>query len=181
MTTRQVSMRQISKAVIAATAFGLIAACATVTPYQPIGNNGGFSDQRLDDGRYRVTAEGNSLTDRATVENYVLYRAAEITLREGGDYFIVLDSNTEAMRRFITTGTSFGRGFGRRGFFYGRGYHKGFGGFGTTHATTRERRSYTIGAIIDIGEGPKPSSSAAYDARSIIDNLNPTLTRPTRS
>lgn len=174
------NMRQISKATIAAAALGLAAACTTVTPYQPIGNNGGFSDQKLDEGRYRVTAEGNSSTDRTTVENYVLYRAAEITLREGGDYFIVVDSNTEAMRRFITTGTSFGRGFGRRGFFYGHGYYSRFGaGFGSTHATTRERRSYTVGAIIDIRRGDKSSGDGtAYDARQVIDNLNPTLVRP---
>lgn len=178
------NMRQISKATIAAAALGLAAACTTVTPYQPIGNSGGFTDQELDNGRFRVTFEGNSQTELATIENYVLYRAAEITLEEGGDYFVVLDSNTEAMRRFITTGTSFGRGFGRRGFFYGHGFHNrfdsGFGrGFGSSHATTRERRSYTVGAIIDVRRGDKPSGEgASYDARQIIDNLNPSLVRP---
>lgn len=176
------TMRQLSKSVLAAAAFGLLAACASVTPYQASRGGVGYTDQELDNGRFRVTFEGNSQTELATVENYVLYRAAELTLAEGGDYFVVLDSNTEAMRRFVTTGTSFGSGFGRRGFFYGPGYFNGFGGgFGTTSATTRERRSYTVGAIVEVRRGDKPrGDGSAYDARQIIDNLDPVLVRPDR-
>ena len=159
---------------------GTLAACASVTPYQLSGSNGGYTDQALDNGRYRVTFEGNSQTARTTVENYVLYRAAEITLEQGHDYFILLDANTEAMSRFVTSGTTFGgAGFGRRGFFYGRGFHRGFGGFGTTTATTRERRSYTAGAIIEIRRGDKPAGDTnAYDARQIINNLDPEIVLP---
>lgn len=177
------NMRQISKSVLAAGALGLIAACTSVTPYQASRGGVGYTDQELDNGRFRVTFEGNSQTELATVENYVLYRAAEITLGEGGDYFVVLDSNTEAMQRFVTTGTTFGRGFGRRGFFYGPGYFDGFGGgFGTTSATTRERRSYTVGAIVEVRRGDKPrGDGSAYDARQIIDNLDPVLVRPNQS
>ncbi len=177
------TFKHISKMAGAALALGFLAACASVTPYQQATRGGGYTDQALDDGRYRITFEGNSQTDLATIENYVLYRAAEVTLANGYDYFIVIDSNTEAMRHFVTTGTSFGgRGFGRRGFFYGHGFRgsrfhgRGFGGdFGSTTATTRERLSYTVGTIIEAHRGDKPSNSNAYDARQLIDNIGPRL------
>jgi len=171
---------RIARTAMAAAALGLVAACTTVTPYQASTGGVGYTDQELDNGRFRITFEGNSQTELATVENYVLYRAAEVTLREGGDHFVVLDSNTEAMRRFVTNGTVFDSGFGRHGFFYGPGYFGGFGGgFGTTTATTRERRSYTVGAVVEVRQGDKPRGDAsAYDARQIIDNLNPALIRP---
>ena len=163
------------KLMIAAAGLGALAACASVTPYQTAGRGGGYTDQELDDGRFRVTFEGNSSTNRRTVENYVLYRAAEVTLENGYDYFVILDSDTEAMSSFVTNGTTFGGGgFGRRGFFYGGGF--GRGGFASTTATTRERRSYLAGIIIDAREGNKPAGDPnAYDARQVINNLESTL------
>ena len=172
---------KLAKIPVAAAAAFLLAACTSVTPYQPsIKGGAGYTDQALDSGRFRITFEGNSSTDLATVENYVLYRAAEVTLSNGYDYFIVLDSNTDAMRRFVTTGTGFSNGrFGRGRFFYGRGFHSRFGGgFGTSTATTRERKSYTVGAIIEARRGDKPADAPdAYDARQLVDNIGPTLVR----
>ncbi|MEL7487950.1 MAG: hypothetical protein AAGJ87_12120 [Pseudomonadota bacterium] len=157
-----------------AAGLALVAGCATVTPYGPAGKSGqGYADQKLESDKFRVTFEGNSSTDRATIENYVLFRSAEITLENGFDYFVVLDQTTESLSRFNTTGTTFGGGgFGRRGFFYGGG----FGGFGNTTATTRERRKYITGAVIQTYRGDKPSNNpSAYDARQIIDNLRPVM------
>ncbi len=48
---------------------------------------GGYSEQQLEPNRWRVTFSGNSLTDRRTVENYLLYRSAELTLSQGFDWF----------------------------------------------------------------------------------------------
>ena len=165
----------------AAIGLGLITARTSVTPYQPATRAGGYTDQELDDGRFRITFQGNSQTDLATIETYVRYRAAEVTLANGGDYFVVLDSNTESLSRFQTSGTTFGGGgFGRHGFFYGPGF--GGAGFGTTTATTRERLSYTVGAIIETRRGDKPSDErTAYDARQIIDNIGPILVLPQTS
>ena len=58
-----------------------LAACATATPYQPLrGSGGGFTEQRLQPDRYRVAFVGNDYTSRQRVENYLLYRAAELTV-----------------------------------------------------------------------------------------------------
>ena len=60
---------------LAATA---LAACATATPYQPAGEGSryGYSEQRVDRDRYRVTFAGNSVTSREQVEMSLLLRAA---------------------------------------------------------------------------------------------------------
>ena len=64
----------------------MLAACATSTPYQPASKPGGFdgfSQTLIENDRARVTFGGNSLTERETVENYLLYRAAEIAVERG--------------------------------------------------------------------------------------------------
>src|SRR5207244_551111 len=76
-----------------------LAACETATPYQPNvpgqAASGGFSETRLEPGRFRVTFSGNSLTSRETVEGYLLYRAAELTLAQGFDTFTIVDRHTD--------------------------------------------------------------------------------------
>ena len=65
----------------------LVSACATETPYRPATGSGfnrtGFSERQVETNRFLVTFAGNSVTDRDTVERYLLYRAAELTLQHG--------------------------------------------------------------------------------------------------
>lgn len=174
-------LRPLSKVALIACGAIVLTACATTTPYQPsIKNRPGFTDQRLENTKFRITFEGNSSTKLAVIENYVLFRAAEVTLANGFDYFSIVDQSRESESRFNTTGSTFGgAGFGRAGFFYGGGFG---GGFGTTQSTTRERRAYTVGVVIETFKGNKPSGDAsAYDARQVIDNLKPTLVIPKAS
>jgi hypothetical protein len=80
---------------------GLLAACVTATPYQPAPPRGfGYSEERLDQNKYRVTFRGNSLTKRETVEDYLLYRAAELTLQNGYSHFLIIGRDTEAKTRY---------------------------------------------------------------------------------
>ncbi len=76
-----------------------LASCATPTPYQPATGSGsyrtGYWDQQVENDRFRVTFAGNSLTSRETVERYLLYRAAELTLQNGFDHFVLVDRETE--------------------------------------------------------------------------------------
>ena len=54
----------------------------------------GYSEQRIEENRYRVSFAGNSATSRQTVEDYLLYRAAELTVQTGHDWFEVVDRDT---------------------------------------------------------------------------------------
>lgn len=69
-------------------------------PYQPegagggwFGGEGGYAEQQVAPYTFVVRFAGNSRDDREDAEWRTLYRAAEITVREGGDFFIVVASN----------------------------------------------------------------------------------------
>ena len=152
---------------------GLVA-CGTATPYQAAIDGKGYAEQALEQDRFQVTFTGNTLTPRQTTENYLLYRAAEVTLARGFDHFIVVERDTERTTRFVSTTDGFG-GFGRfHGFYRGHGF--GSAGFATT--TARPRSSYAATANIVMRAGEKPADDVnAYDARDVLAQLSPTITR----
>ena len=150
-----------------------LAACVTATPYQPVKDGVGYAEQRIESNRYKVTFSGNSSTPRQTVENYLLYRAAEVTLQNGYDYFVQADTNTDAQTSYSEIG---GGGFGGyRGYwspFYGPGF-----GLGTSTAVPRTE--YEAQASILVFKGPKPADNyKAFDAREVKANLEATIARP---
>ena len=72
------------KGLLAAVAGSLmIAGCATPTTYRPAKGSGfsrtGYSERQVTPDRFLVTFAGNSVTERDTVERYLLFRAAELT------------------------------------------------------------------------------------------------------
>lgn len=157
----------------AAAAFAL-AACATPTPYQPSKggvSSFGYQDTKIETGKYRVSFRGNTNTDRATVENYILLRAAELTLAEGLGHFTILDEGEGSTSNFNSTGFNSGFGRGRGGFgFSGRGFGGGFGG--TTTSRTRERRSFDINVVIQGFPGQKSAENyIAFNAEDVVSNL----------
>ncbi len=81
----------------------LLGACATATPYQQAltASDSGYSEQKIEDNRFQVQFEGNSLTDRKTVETYLLYRAAELTKQSGYDHFRVVRRDTDSNTRLV--------------------------------------------------------------------------------
>jgi len=72
----------------------LMAGCST--PYQAkSGISGGYSEIQMDPITVRVTFKGNGYTERGVVEGYLIYRAAEITVNKGFDWFIVTEREGE--------------------------------------------------------------------------------------
>ena len=90
----------------------LLAGCATPTPYQPLGApsgiRGGFSEQQIEQNRFRVTFAGNQFTSRQRVENYLLFRAAELTTQHGFDSFTMVDRDTDRRTTVQTVPRPFG-------------------------------------------------------------------------
>jgi hypothetical protein len=150
----------------------VLAGCAAQpTPYQPATNGYGFSDQQIEADRFRVTFAGNGDTPLDTVRNYMLYRAAEVTVESGHDYFVVVDQNTQSSTTYRGTGsTPFGFGTGFRG-------SGGFGvGFSSFSAFPDD--SFTSWADIVVGDGPKPAGDLnAYDAHDVLRRLDPVVAR----
>lgn len=90
----------------------ILAACATATPYQPASAPGGFdgfSQTMIEDDRAKITFGGNTLTERSTVENYLLYRAAEMTIERGFDHFTLVEKETEEKKR-VSMSPAYGYG-----------------------------------------------------------------------
>jgi hypothetical protein len=148
---------------------GLLAGCGQPTPYQPAANGYGYSEQQIEDNRYRVTFAGNELTAADTVQNYLLYRAAELTLDGGYDYFTVVDRNLDRSTAYWGTGDTLGTGYFTRHGDY-------VGGLGFTTYSARPIDSYTAYADVVMFEGEKAAGDVnAYDARSVLRQLGPSI------
>lgn len=182
-------------AAIAAALAGSVAlsGCMTATPYQPAtasSSANGFSDQQIESNRFEVSFRGNSLTSRETVERYLLFRAAELTLQAGFDHFILVSKDTEKQTETYRT-PGFG-GPGPWGYWspYWRFYrpHYGWRSWDPFFDDPfwRERdwdyrtvNRYEAMAEIVTGRGPKPANNLrAFDAREVIDRLGPTIITP---
>ncbi|MEO0622188.1 MAG: hypothetical protein AAFU49_00340 [Pseudomonadota bacterium] len=155
----------------------LLIGCTEPTRYAPAVDRDGYADQAVEANRYLVSFSGNTRTSRDTVETYLLFRAAEVTLAAGKDWFKVASQDTEAKTRFRSFSTGFGtRGFGP--FFYRSGFQHGyFGGFASTDARPITRYEAFANILVFAGEKP-PEDPAAYDARSVIETLGSEVVRP---
>jgi hypothetical protein len=192
-------MSRKSVAILASIALaGLVAACTTATPYQPniAGQkvSGGYSELRVEDNRYRVTFAGNSLTSRQTVEGYLLYRAAELTVEQGFDWFAIVDRNTDVDRRTYVDSDPFfspwygpGYGYWRPSWrYYGGGYgwrswdpYWGSPFWGDS-IDVRTVTKFEASAEVIMHRGAKPADDPrAFDARAVVTNLGPRIVRPT--
>lgn len=155
----------------------LLAACETPTPYQPADGGFGYAVQQLEDNRYRVSFAGNASTPRETVQNYLLFRAAEVTLESGHDYFRVVDQDLERRTRYH--GTAYPYGFYRPYWALDRDddiFPYPF--YGPSSVTAYPIDQYRAFADILVFEGEKPADDVnAYDARDVVEQLRPTLVR----
>jgi hypothetical protein len=192
----------------AAVATLALSACATPTPYQPLSANarasGGFAERPLEQNRWMVSFSGNSLTDRRTVETYLLYRAAELTVAQGYDWFTIVDRNTERNTQVYAdpfyNDPFYWRPWAGAGFWspswrlYNAGrwggwgpwspwgyWGSGFGpGWGPSALDYREVTRYEANAEIFMGKGAKPGTDPrAFDAREVLQRLGPSIVRPT--
>lgn len=173
-----------------------LAGCATPTPYQPNvpgqTTSGGFSEVRLESNRFRVNFQGNTLTSRETVEGYLLFRAAELTVQTGYDWFSVIDRDTDRQTRTYVEPDPLYRPF------YGSAYggwrpywrysSRGFGWrtwdpfigdpFWSERVDVRTVDRYEASAEIVMGRGPKPGDPRSFEARDVIGNLRDRIRLP---
>lgn len=182
----------------------VLAACVTATPYRPATGSGfsrtGFSDQQIERDRFMVSFAGNTYTSRETVERYLLFRAAEITLQSGNDHFVLVERDTDRQSRTYTTPGAggfggFGGGFGGFGGPWGgwgpswRFHGAGFGWrswspfwgdpFWDRSVDIRTVDRFEASAEIIVARGPKPATNLrAFDARDVVDRLGPTIRVP---
>jgi hypothetical protein len=166
----------------AALACASLSACATQTPYQPAAEatgGYGYHERQIEANRYRIEFRGNSLTNRDTVENYLLYRAAELTLQNGKDYFIVANRSTDQHSRLEAQGPYFPHSRFDFWFFSPRhGWGPWYDPFWDDPVDYREVSRYEASAEIAMYSGHKPDDPNAYDAHQVQANLHDQVQLP---
>ena len=158
----------------------LLAACSSSTAYQPAEERGayGYTESQLGKDRYRVVFTGNSSTDKETVNDYALLRAAEVTLQEGYDWFHLVNRDTESKSRSSTSISGvndFGGGtavYQRCGLLscdtvVSQSPSRLSGGI----ASSTTRTSYQATLEFKMGKNPMPDDAEAYNAQELASTL----------
>jgi hypothetical protein len=154
----------------------LLGACAVPTAYQPTDGHYGYSEQALDGKRYRVSFTGNPSTPRDAVENYLLYRAGELTVQNGYDYFRMVDRDLERSIRDEKLG--YYDIFGDRYFPTQRGFRRAGRRPAYLASSTFPVINYSGDATITLFKGQKPIDDVnAYDALDVLQRLQPLILR----
>ena len=156
-------MRRLTTIIALCAALG---ACATApTVYGPAtGAQGvGFSEMRIEPGRYRVTFRGGPGAPIAQVSDYALLRAAELTLADGYEWFRVLDRYVAQSGYDSGPRLSVGAGGGSGGYRSGVGVGVGTSfDLGGGPAVTQ-----TMEIIMGRGEQPPSATGQIYNAADV--------------
>jgi hypothetical protein len=117
------SQRVLARAALLVIGLCVLAACETGPTYKPKGpgESVGYSDKQLSQNRYRVSFTGRNITPREEVEEFLLRRAAEVTLAAGFTHFVFDTRNTEAKTYYRTTFDAWAE--------WGPPYYPGYGGW----------------------------------------------------
>jgi len=123
--------------------------------------SGGYTDQKLDADHFQVTFKGNSDTPRATVESYLLYRAAEITVAQGYDWFETVQRHTDRQKETYVDPDLLWTGYagaisGPIGTSMGRGTVAGWAAIGRRHPDVQK---FEATAEIALHHGPSPRAT----------------------
>jgi hypothetical protein len=157
-----------------------LAGCAQPTPYVPRaqGQATGYTDRELAPGRWRVTFTGNAVTPRDTVEDFLLLRAAEVTLANGGTHFMFDTRDTRSQTRYYADppqpgGLYGGYGGGFWGGYWGFTPRWGYSAFGPPLMISSTTRFQAFAEIVILRPGQEKTENRAVDARAVVTNLRP--------
>jgi len=163
-----IEVRHLSAAV-AASVF-LLAGCESLPPYHPSEAPGaiGYSDQQLAGNRYRVTFTGSSANRRDAVENYLLLRSAEVTLKAGSHYFLFDTRDTKAKTTYTSDFAGW-PGYGWYWHYWPYGPEREFPAIPLT-------RYEAYAEIVLLTDEQAKAEPRAVNAQEVIDHIGPSAT-----
>lgn len=79
----------------------VLGACASQSAYTPAKDSEayGYYSTPLGDNRYRVGYNGNSTMSENLVKDYALFRAAELTMQQGKDWFQIVERESSSVEK----------------------------------------------------------------------------------
>ncbi len=153
-TLKQSQKIRISMASIIGVSVLLLSGCAT--PYQDMGLGGGVAANRITSDTFQVVAAGNGYTDAATIQRYVIRKAAEATLAAGFDYFALGEAiDQSSTGRFATSSAAATR----------------HGVFASAFSTTIYKPGESVMVKAFRGAFPNPAPDGYYDAKEVVAYL----------
>lgn len=164
------------KLLAGAAALAVLAGCAEQAPYfGPLGpdHSTGYTDQQIDQNRFRVTYTGDLTTPRETVENFLLLRAAQVTQQAGARYFIFDTRDTKTKTSYFSTFTGW-PGWGG----YGGYWHSWAGPYDEESETRPITRYEAYAEIVLLSDAQAKTEPRALDAQSVIEHLGPLAAPP---
>jgi hypothetical protein len=153
--------------VLSALAAASLTACVTPTVYQRAAGPGavGYSEYRIEPGRYRVFFLGGSSAPPDQVMDFALRRAAELTLAQGFDWFSVADRYVQGVGG--SYGPQIGLGVGGANF----GGRTAVGGSVSTGFNLGGGPQLQATVEIMMGRGPMPPGLNVYNAHAVQGTL----------
>jgi hypothetical protein len=151
----------------------------------------GYGQERIDETHWLVKFAGDREMDRGTVEDYLLYRAAELTLKKDGDWFEIPQDET-SVKRVVpdrlkpadSLGPEFGWGW-RPHWRYFQPEHVVKFRPGPSFTTVPIRgpshqpaKGFVAAAEIHVGKGTPPQGRRVFDARQLMAQLGPGIRKP---
>lgn len=83
------------------------AACSTAYQSSDFSITGGYSEIRLSPETWRILVEGNAFTGRRETAQFLMRRAAELTLEQGKRYFVIERHDAWQAVRFDRDGDAY--------------------------------------------------------------------------
>lgn len=155
-------------------ALAALSGCATPTYFQPATSPAavGYSDYRIEPGRYRVTFQGGNGAPAGQIADYVILRAAQLALSDGYDWFRIVG------RQGFTAGPSSGSSLsvGGGGASLGRGGGVGIGLGASLDFSGGPRVTRSVEVLA--GRGPRPPGPDVYDANAVARTIGPRAAPP---
>jgi hypothetical protein len=142
-----------------------LTACATQVAYAPAPTKAafGYSEAPITDGRWRITFRADSHADTDRIEDLALLRAADLTLAQGKEWFLVTDRfNAAQDGDGVRSATHVGFG------------HREASGLGPSFGLDRNSGPMIARTlVIQLGQGPAPKAADVYRASAVRQSLSP--------
>ncbi|MGI1679060.1 MAG: hypothetical protein K6L75_10035 [Cellvibrionaceae bacterium] len=157
-----------------------LVACSSRPVYSPAEKSGnvGFYESKLTNDRYRVTFIGYPSTSGDDVQNFVLLRAAELTLHNNFDWFKIVNRSLTEKSKNNEPSFSIGLSSGCYPFGCRSIGSRFYSGLRVDSENYSDRYKATIEILMGSGKPEDPSK--VYDAKELEKNLKAPIAGETK-